>query len=77
MMNEQISFSLSDEVAPYFNNAYITQLCTLIDTKQNKGLKYSDLKEMLLTAIQNAVDLNGHGTQFDIYRRAYEFARYY
>jgi hypothetical protein len=76
-MNNQLSWSLTDEVAPFFQHACISSLCTLIDEKASKGLKYNDLKEQLLTWIQSAVDLNNQAPQFDIYRRAYEFARYY
>lgn len=76
-MSDQLSFCLADEVAPYFNNDTITALCALIDEKANKGLKYQDLKEMLLTRLQSAVDLNHPASSFNIYRRAYEFAKYY
>ena len=73
----QLSWSLIDEVAPYFNSKPITTLCTLIDEKANRGLKYNDLKAQLLTWISSAVDLNHPADRFNIYRRAYEFAKYY
>ena len=76
-MTEQLSFCLADEVAPYFNNTHISSLCALIDEKAQSGLKYNDLKEQLLIALQNAVDLTHPSNSFNIYRRAYEFARYY
>lgn len=76
-MSGQLSFCLVDEVAPYFNSEVITALCTLIDEKAYKGMKYQDLKEMLLTRLQSAVDLNHPADSFNIYRRAYEFAKYY
>lgn len=76
-MTDQLSWSLSDEVAPYFNNASISGLCTLIDEKANKGLKYNDLKQQLLTWLSASADLSNQAPQFDIYRRAYEFAKYY
>jgi hypothetical protein len=76
-MSDQLSFCLADEVAPHFNNETITALCTLIDEKACKGMKYQDLKEMLLTRLQSAVDLNNRADCFNIYRRAYEFAKYY
>jgi hypothetical protein len=74
-MNEQISWSLSDEVAPHF--PHLGYLCTLIDTKQQKGYRYKDLLIALLKRMEAHVDLNNQAPQFDIYRRAYEFARYY
>lgn len=73
----QLSWCLSDEVAPIFNNSHISSLCALIDEKMAKGMKYQDLKEMLLHALQNAVDLNHPADSFNIYRKAYEFAKYY
>ena len=73
-MNEQISFSLSDEVAPYFVSPHIKSLCALIDAKASRGLKYNDLKEDLMKALNNANYIPSEET---IYRRAYEFARYY
>ena len=74
---DQLSWCLSDEVAPIFNNDYISSLCALIDEKALKGLKYQDLKETLLTRLQSAVDLNNPADQFNVYRKAYEFAKYY
>lgn len=76
-MYEQLSFSLSDEVAPVFNNERITNLCKLIDQKANSGRKYNDLKEQLLTWIAASADLNNQSPQFDIYRKVYEFVKYY
>jgi hypothetical protein len=76
-MNEQISFSLSDEVAPYFNSDHITELCHLIDLKASQGKKYRDFKELLLARLQAAVDLTNPSDDINIYRRAYEFAKYY
>jgi hypothetical protein len=77
MTYEQISFSLSDEVAPYFQHQIIKDLCSLIDKKAAQGMKYNDLKEQLLRHLENAVDLNNQANSFNIYRRAYEFAKYY
>jgi hypothetical protein len=77
LMNNQLSFSLSDEVAPYFDNEIISSLCVLIDKKQQKGLKYDDLRMMLLSRIQKVVDLENPDDEYNIYRRAYEFVRYY
>jgi hypothetical protein len=76
-MTEQLSFSLSDEVAPYFENETITALCKLIDQKQKKGLRYDDLKIMLLSKISKAVDLENLDDAYNVHRRAYEFAQYY
>jgi hypothetical protein len=76
-MNQQISFCLVDEVAPYFNNDTITALCTLIDKKQQKGLKYQDLKIILLSKLQKAVDLDNPNDEYNIYRRAFEFTKHY
>jgi hypothetical protein len=74
---DQLSFSLTDEVAPYFDNEIISSLCVLIDKKQQKGLKYDDLRMMLLSRIQKAVDLENPADEYNIYRKAYEFAKYY
>ena len=76
MMN-QLAWCLSDEVAPLFNSDPITHICSLIDEKAQKGYKYNDLKQQLLTWLQTAVDLTNQAPQFDVYRKAYEFARYY
>lgn len=76
-MDNQLSWSLTDEVAPYFNSEAISNLCILIDEKANTGLKYNDLKQQLLTWLSSAADLNNPADSFNIYRRAYEFARYY
>jgi hypothetical protein len=73
----QLSWCLSDEVAPYFNSKPIQDLCRLIDEKASRGLKYNDLKAQLLTWLSSAVDLNHPADSFNIYRRAYEFAKYY
>jgi hypothetical protein len=69
---KQLSFSLSDEVAPHFNSETITALCTLIDKKQQKGLKYDDLKIMLLSKISKVVNLD-----HPEYRTAYDFVKYF
>lgn len=76
-MSDQLSFCLVDEVAPHFENETILALCKLIDQKQKKGLRYDDLKIMLLSKIQKAVDLENAADDHNIYRRAYEFAKYY
>lgn len=76
-MNEQMSFCLMDEVAPYFNSEPIRGLCALIDTKANEGKKYNDLKQQLLTWLESSVDLNHPSNTYNINRRAYEFAKYY
>jgi hypothetical protein len=76
-MSDQLSWCLSDEVAPHFNSAVISSLCLLIDEKANAGMKYNDLKEQLLTFISSSVDLSNQANSFNVYRRAYEFARYY
>jgi hypothetical protein len=73
-MGEQLSFSLVDEVAPYFENETIAALCKLIDQKQKKGLRYDDLKIMLLSKISKVVDLE---SAEEVHRRAYEFAKHY
>jgi hypothetical protein len=73
----QLSWCLMDEVAPHFNSEAITSLCQLIDEKANSGLKYNDLKMQLLTWIESAVDLNNQSNSFNLYRKAYEFAKYY
>jgi hypothetical protein len=72
-MNEQLSFSLSDEVAPYFNSTAITALCSLIDEKQSKGLKYQDLKQQLQQLMKKIQIPN----EPIIYTRTTEFVRYY
>jgi hypothetical protein len=71
-MSDQLSWFLSDEVAPYFNNEFISSLCNLIDEKAVKGLKYQDLKQMLLDRLVPYLEADN-----TIYNRAYEFARYY
>lgn len=77
MINEQISFSLQDEVAPYFDNVHIASLCRIIDQKQSKGLRYGDLKEILLKSLEKSVDLNNPEDTLNPHRRAYEFAKYF
>lgn len=74
---DQLSFCLMDEVAPYFNSEPITHLCALIDEKAQNGLKYNDLKQQLLTFLSSAADLNNPSDSYNIYRKAYEFAKYY
>ncbi len=74
---EQLSFCLADEVAPYFQHQCIIDYCHLIDEKATKGLKYHDLKKQLLQWMEDAVDLNNQADSFNIYRRSYEFAKYY
>jgi hypothetical protein len=74
---DQLSWCLMDEVAPHFEQDTIQGLCALIDSKASKGLKYNDLKEQLLTFIASAVDLNNQSNAYNIYRHAYEFAKYY
>jgi hypothetical protein len=76
-MNKQISFCLSDEVAPYFNSEIITHYCKLIDEKKSKGLAYGDLKEQLLEWITGLYDLDIPFDSYNVYRKAYEFAKYY
>lgn len=73
----QLSWSLSDEVAPLFNAKHIEGLCILIDEKANKGLKYNDLKEQLLNHISSIVPLNDPDDYWNPFRRAYEFTKYY
>lgn len=73
----QLSWSLSDEVAPLFKSEPISHICRLIDEKANKGYKYNDLKQQLLTWLGSAVDLNNQASQYDVYRKAYEFTKYY
>jgi hypothetical protein len=77
MENNQLSFYLVDEVAPYFDRYIIKDLCVLIDLKARQGVKYNDLKAQLLQFIRSEVDLNNPADSFNIYRRAYEFAKYY
>jgi hypothetical protein len=74
---EQLSWCLMDEVAPHFPQEVIQGLCALIDEKAAKGMKYSDLKEQLLVFISSAVDLSHPANSFNVYRKAYEFAKYY
>jgi hypothetical protein len=69
---DQLSFSLSDEVAPYFSSAYIKDLCSLIDEKAAKGLMYNDLKELLLSRL--VPDL---APSPEIFNRCHEFTKYY
>jgi hypothetical protein len=76
-MNDQISWSLSDEVAPYFEQPHIKDYCHLIDELASKGRKYQDLKKRLLEWLEEAVDLYNYDDEYNIYRRAYEFAKYY
>jgi hypothetical protein len=76
-MNEQLSFSLSDEVAPLFNDETLKGLCKLIDQKQRKGLRYDDLKIMLLSKISKVVDLDHPEYQYSKFHRAYNFVKYF
>ena len=76
-MANQLSWSLTDEVAPLFEASCIKSLCTLIDEKANTGLKYNDLKEQLLHFISSIIPLNDPDDFWNPYRRAYEFAKYY
>jgi hypothetical protein len=78
-MSDQLSWSLSDEVAPYFVSSYIKDLCALIDEKATKGLKYQDLKQQLLNVIYPYAENKGTLPELEsiIYNRAYEFAKYY
>jgi hypothetical protein len=76
-MMDQLSWCLSDEVAPLFNSEPIAHICTLIDEKAVKGYKYNDLKQQLLTWLESSVDLNNQAPQYDVYRKAYEFTKYY
>jgi hypothetical protein len=69
----QLSWCLSDEVAPYFNSKPIHDLCLLIDEKASKGLKYNDLKAQLLKRLEGTKP----GGSPEIYNRACEFAKYY
>lgn len=72
MNNQQLSFSLVDEVAPLFPYESIRILCHLIDEKANKGLKYNDLKQQLLSHLASKVDLADTNQ-----RNAYQFAKHY
>jgi hypothetical protein len=76
-MNEQLSWSLTDEVAPFFDNPYIATLCHLIDEKIATGYKCGDLKQRLLDYISSRYDLEAPDTTGDQIRRAYEFTKYY
>ena len=74
----QLSWSLSDEVAPFFNeNPYIQTMCQLIDEKTSSGMKCSDLKQRLVDYISSRYDMEADGMKGDQIRRAYEFAKYY
>lgn len=77
MPDNQLSWCLSDEVAPIFNSEKITHICALIDEKAARGLRYQDLKETLLTWLTASVDLNNPADSINVYRKAYEFAKYY
>lgn len=74
---DQLAWSLTDEVAPYFESNFIKGLCTLIDEKANSGLKYNDLKQQLLDCLAPYTEENTFHPEIMIYNRAYEFARYY
>jgi hypothetical protein len=76
-MNNQLTWSLTDEVAPFFDNPFIATLCHLIDEKTATGYKCNDLKQHLLEYISSRYDLEAPDMTGDQVRRAYEFARYY
>jgi hypothetical protein len=77
-MSSQLSWSLTDEVAPFFDgNPYICTMCYLIDEKVSTGYKCNDLKERLVHYISSRYDLNADDMKGDQIRRAYEFAKYY
>jgi hypothetical protein len=68
----QLSFSLSDQVAPLFSRPIIKDYCTLIDEKVAQGKVYHDLKGQLLHLIRQSVDL----TQ-PRFQEAYDFVKNY
>jgi hypothetical protein len=68
---EQLSFNLTDEVAPYYPEP-IKSLCYLIDSKVAEGKKVNDLKEQLLKGMHMYPP-----KQEELYNRTLEFARYY
>lgn len=77
-MGNQLSWSLTDEVAPYFDeNPYIHTMCYLIDEKVATGRKCNDLKTRLVEYISSRYDLTADDMKGDQIRRAYEFLKYY